>query len=168
MSRRPRKLLVASLLLIVASFVALYGYRLARAERHLLLEQASAVGDSARVALLLRLGADPNGVWDSHYYTTYGWSVFESSRPLHLAASGGHVQTVRLLLAAGASPAARDSEGDTALSTAVRENHPEVVRILSDAGSPSSLLYSRDTVFDVAKRFGHTEVLNILEEHQRK
>jgi len=129
----PERPILAALVLAVALCAILYGYRRARAERHQMFEAACAAGDSKRVTLLLRLGADPNGHWDSYYYVRYAWTVFESTPPLHLAASGGHADVVRLLLSHGANPTARAIEQMTARDFARHEGHAEVVQILDDA-----------------------------------
>jgi ankyrin repeat protein len=65
-----------------------------------LLHIAAKRGDRAAAEWLLGHRADPNGRW-SHW----GAEV----TPLHLAAAHGHTETVRVLLAAGADPAIRDS-----------------------------------------------------------
>jgi ankyrin repeat protein len=59
--------------------------------------------DVRAVKWLLDNGADPNARWGH-------WDA--EVTPLHLAAAQGHADVVRLLLAAGADPAIRDSKHD--------------------------------------------------------
>jgi ankyrin repeat protein len=80
--------------------------------------------DIAAVKWLLAHDADINGRW-----TSGGAAV----TPLHLAASRGHSEMVRLLLDAGADPSIRDSmhDGD-ALGWAEHFQQPEIVQILKE------------------------------------
>jgi ankyrin repeat protein len=78
--------------------------------------------DVAAVKWLLDHGADPNGRW-AH------WDA--DVTPLHLAAGWGHPEVVRLLLAAGADPAIRDSKHDgDAIGWAEFFRQAEIVQIL--------------------------------------
>jgi ankyrin repeat protein len=60
-------------------------------------------GDAPAACWLLEHGADPNARWDH-------WDA--EVTPLPLAAAQGHIELVRLLLAAGADPSIRDSKHD--------------------------------------------------------
>lgn len=51
------------------------------------------------------------------------------------AATRGDAETVKLLLAAGADVNARIASGQTALTYAREENHPEIIRLLQEAGA---------------------------------
>jgi len=79
--------------------------------------------DVAAAKWLLEHGADPNALW-AH------WDA--DVTPLHLAVMQGHTEIVRLLLAAGADPAIRDSkhESDT-IGWAEFFQRPEIVRLLT-------------------------------------
>ena len=78
---------------------------------------------------LLDHGADPNARW-AH------WEA--EVTPLHLAASQGHADVVRLLLAAGADASIRDSAHDAdALGWAEFFRQPEIIQILK-AGPPKT------------------------------
>jgi ankyrin repeat protein len=131
--KRFKKPLIASVSIILAAYLAVYGYRVARAQRYWLLDRACAAGDSSRVALLLRLGADPNGRWDTRYYIDYGWSVFEPTPPLFVAASCGRTEVVQLLLASGANPNIRAIEEMTPRDVARLEGHVAVVQAIDNA-----------------------------------
>jgi ankyrin repeat protein len=49
---------------------------------------------------------------------------------LHIAAGDGQVELVRLLLAAGADPAARNAEGRTPADVAAKANHADAAALL--------------------------------------
>jgi len=55
--------------------------------------------------------------------------------PLHLAAIGGHLEVVKLLLARGAEVGAVNTSGVTPLHEAAYGGHQEVVRLLLAAGA---------------------------------
>ncbi len=57
----------------------------------------------------------------------------DGSAPLHLAAAGGHLQVVELLLAAGANPSGKNREGLTAADLAERGDHRAVKKRLEEA-----------------------------------
>jgi glutaminase len=85
--------------------------------------------DVAALKWLLDRGADPNARWGH-------WDAEVTA--LHLAASQGHAEAVRLLLAAGADPHIRDSKHDgDAIGWAEYFQHPEIVRLLqANAAKP--------------------------------
>jgi hypothetical protein len=131
---KPRKkAILAGICAALLAFLGLYSYRFARAERHWLLDRACATGDASRVELLLRLGADPNGLRDTRYYMNFGWTVFEPTPPLFVAASAGHTEVVRLLLSSGANPAVRAIEEMTPRDVARLEGHTAIVQLIDEA-----------------------------------
>lgn len=101
------------------------------------LRAAAAAGDAATCARLLR------GLRSVRF------SRDELGRTaLHLAASGGHVSTVRLLLNAAAPREVdgQDGTGYTALQRATAEGHEEVCRLLLARGADVD---RQDTVVSV-------------------
>ena len=81
--------------------------------------QASGVGDSAMVDLLLRSGANPNKAHP------------EGETPLLAASRSGSVPTVRLLLTRGVDVnAAEKFQNTTAVMWAAAEGHVDVVDVL--------------------------------------
>lgn len=61
-------------------------------------------------------------------------SGFRGRTPLMLAALTGQAETIRALVAGGASVNARDNSGCTALQLATEEDHADVARLLKQIG----------------------------------
>jgi len=80
----------------------------------------SVIGQTQRAADLIRKGAEVNRL---------GWT------PLHYAASKGHLDTVKLLLANKAMVNAPSPDGTSPLMMAAYAGSEEVVRVLLDAGA---------------------------------
>jgi ankyrin repeat protein len=100
--------------------------------------------NEAVIAALLRRGADPNA------------SVSSGESALMTASRAGTVAGVKALLARGANVnVAEQSHGQTALMWAVSERHPDVVRLLIEAGADvrARSRVRRRTV-QVANRYG--------------
>jgi ankyrin repeat protein len=87
------------------------------------LTEAATIGDGPMVELLLTAGADAN--------TT----MPEGDTALLLASRSGGTAAVKALLDHGASPNPKESwHGETAMSVAASENHPEIIRLLVAKG----------------------------------
>ena len=73
---------------------------------------------------------------------------------LHVAAQGGHLDTVNLLLKEGAAVTVKDDEGRTALTLAIKGNYGEVATALVKAGADPQTPYvdeegvTHDLLFD--------------------
>lgn len=86
-------------------------------------------GDLKFVAAMLKQGVDPNVLHDN-----------SGSRPLTSAAAGGHIEIVKLLLTAGASPILQDTwvgmpPNGTPLENAADQGHLEIVKLLLERGA---------------------------------
>ena len=92
-------------------------------EETALLVEWTKVGDALSVQRMLEQGACVEAV------------AADGTTALMLAASGGHLEVARLLLAHNAQVNATNNEGETALHTAVRENKPEIVTLLLENGA---------------------------------
>jgi ankyrin repeat protein len=58
-----------------------------------------------------------------------------NNRPLHIAASDGHLEIVKALIAAGADMNALENYGRSALGIARRKNHTKIVDFLRNRGA---------------------------------
>lgn len=87
-----------------------------------LMMAAHVEGRPGGVEWLLKRGADPN------------IASFRGRTALHVAASAGSSEKVRLLLAAGARVDARTRSGDTPLAVARERGHADVERLIVEAG----------------------------------
>lgn len=86
------------------------------------LRRAAAAGDLRAVQDLLKREADPNAAAERNRKT-----------PLHVAASAGHAEVVRALIAAGADVDAEDSDGITPAERARDNGHNAIVKLLQEA-----------------------------------
>lgn len=104
---------------------------------------AAKAGDSVRVAVLLKTGADP----DAHDSVRNTGLIF--------AARDGHAGIARMLLKAGATLNWQDGELVTPLIIASFKNRPALVKLLMAAGADPAV---RDqwgrTALDYARRRG--------------
>lgn len=82
------------------------------------------------------------------------------------AASGGHAEIVRLLLASGADAGARNDAGASALERAVLADRPdaaEILRAASRGERPEDVLTELDArLLDACRRAEHAEVAELL------
>ena len=144
------------------------------AERYWLMNRACWDGDEISVQMLLKAGADPNGVSDfeAFHRSTYQRG-YEPSWPINQAAHGGHVGVVRLLLRAGAKVDSPEGEGFTALTLAADRGDLEMVRVLLEAGADRSYRGSltgelRSTPEEIARRREHREVADAIRDFKPK
>ena len=80
--------------------------------------------------------------------------------PLHSAVAGRNLEVVRILLDAGADPAARQAGGWTPLHTAAQSGDARIARLLVEHGADIRAVNDEGlTPIDVAKAAGHDSVL---------
>ena len=83
--------------------------------------------------------------------------------PLVIAASKGEADTVRSLLAQGASVNATSADGRTALIAAVQQGHIDVVQSLIDGGANlDAATRGTGTALEVAERKGEAQIAALL------
>ncbi len=102
-------------------------------------------------------------------FVEHGAAVNSPSRnsqrvtPIHSAVAAGDVESVRLLIAAGAAVSAVQEGGFTPLHQAAQAGQVEILRLLLDAGaSPATKADDGSTPLDLAQRGGHAEVVRLL------
>ena len=112
------------------------------------------------VLALLQAGADPNTPGDIP--TRQG---VDAAMPLHIAAEGGHVESARLLLDAGARVDALTSTGWQPIHGAAELGRLEVVRLLLDRGAAvDAPLPNGGQPLHLAVVHGRSEVVQLLME----
>jgi ankyrin repeat protein len=96
-----------------------------------MLQTAITANDADRVDLLVRLGVPVET--DVEYAMLQGSSssLKSNGKPLHWAASRGHKDTVRLLLARGAKVDAKDETGWTALHWAAGQGQKDEKTVIA-------------------------------------
>ncbi|MDY0273003.1 MAG: ankyrin repeat domain-containing protein [Advenella sp.] len=106
------------------------------------------IGDVRRAEGLIFRGAEVNRL---------GWA------PLHYAASMGHVDMIRMLLANGAFPNAPAAEGSSPIYMAVTSKNPEAVRVLMAAGAdPKAVNQLGKSAIDLARELNLPGLVEIM------
>lgn len=150
--------------LVVLVSASLWLYPRFRAARHHFLDRACAFGDVTGVALLLRLGADPNGWRDYPYFERY-IAQWEPEYPLFQALHYGDPKIVQMLLEAGADPnppLPDPARHGTLLGWAALNGYADAARMLHEAGAPLALPHGL-TAIDLARKYGHSDVVRVLQ-----
>ena len=109
-------------------------------------------GELSEVRRLLSLGVNPNAIDD------------DGETALHIAAINGHVEVVKMLLAAGADLEVKGGIfGMTALIYATNQEHAEVAKILLSAGADVNAVGTfGSTALMNAAAGRHTEIVKML------
>jgi len=114
------------------------------------LHLAAYFGRAPVVERLLDRGADPRAVARNSMQV----------EPVHSAVTGRNLETVRILLRAGADPAARQAGGWTPLHAAAQNGDTRIARVLVEHGADIRAVNDEGlTPIDVAKAAGHDSVL---------
>ncbi|MFA5702471.1 MAG: ankyrin repeat domain-containing protein [Advenella sp.] len=106
------------------------------------------IGDVRRAEGLIFRGADVNRL---------GWA------PLHYAASIGHVDMIKMLLANGAFPNAPAAEGSSPIYMAVTSKNAEAVKVLMAAGAdPKAVNQLGKSAIDLARELKQPGLVEIM------
>ncbi len=88
-----------------------------------------------------------------------------TAAPIQSAASAGHDQIVKMLLANGADPNVREQRGYTPLHSAAQSGSEEIIRTLIYGGADMSLKGDDGKLaLDLAQEAGHEECVRLLQE----
>lgn len=114
---------------------------------------AAYFGKSEALKYLIKAGAEVNSPSKNSLGVT----------PLQSAVAGGHLEIIRLLLEAGASPNVRERGGSTPLHTAAYNGDVEIVRSLIFGGADLEAVNGdHEKPLDIALKSGHDEVVKLL------
>ncbi|CAI7584945.1 unnamed protein product [Penicillium glandicola] len=125
-------------------------------------------GHSEIIKLLYEHGVDPcstDNNWRNPFYNEEDLQSWEEGHPLSMAALSGHVSVVNLLLKYGVRPdlPTGDHDKQTALHLAAEKGHLDIVRVLTDAGSPINAQDGNGaTPLAFAARAGHMDIVKFL------
>ncbi|MFP6581836.1 MAG: ankyrin repeat domain-containing protein [Candidatus Hydrogenedentota bacterium] len=111
-------------------------------------------GDTQQVARLLK--AKPEIVHTTT--STHGWTL------LHMAAGGGNMRLVKILLERGAQVNAQNVHGKTALHYAASKGHIPIIHLLLHHNADKTLLFEAKTPHALAIECGKTEAASALQD----
>ncbi|CZR69841.1 uncharacterized protein PAC_19741 [Phialocephala subalpina] len=128
-----------------------------RNEHTLLVPSAAAKGYTSIVRLLLDAGASMDGAEGSNR-----WAWLQTA--LQAAVGGGHIETARFLLSAGANVNAALTSVAPPLHLAANNQSAEMVQLLLDEGANvHAVSYNGNTVYKIAERAGNISILHLLD-----
>ncbi len=138
-------------------------HSIGKSELYWLLNRAASYGDDIGTKILLKAGADPNGLEDyKEFKKHFG---IEASWPINQASWKGHTDIVQILLDAGAKVDFPEGEGYTALIIATMNNHLDTVKVLIKAGADSNYRLNGHTALEIAQKKDFTDIATFLQEH---
>ena len=138
--------------LFTLALIALASSAQAQLVRARPIHDAALQGSGAQVEAILK--ATPN---ERDAATDLG------ARPLHLAAGNLDLSPLRVLLAAGANPNARDQEGNTPLHVAAFSQKAKHVQLLLEAGAdPSLKTHAGRDAASIARKVMANEVAGVI------
>lgn len=124
-----------------------------QSNRRLTIHEHARGGDHEYVGRLIRLGQNPDRPSSTH----------EGRTPLHLGAEWGHLEVVKVLLAAKVTVDPLDDSGWTPLHLAAWDGKAEVVQALLDAGaSKGAVGYRGETALHLAAENGSYKATKCL------
>lgn len=125
-------------------------------------------GDTARVKVLLKQGANVNAIEEQSAGLAYLFGGSQTT-PLIEASSKGHTEIVKLLLEANANVDKADAIGFTPLMLASWKGHLEVVRLLLDAKADVNRVDEDGfTALLLASSNNHREIVKLLKKYGAK
>lgn len=112
---------------------------------------SAASGDAKKVGVLLQDGHQADEAFP-----------LVGTRPLMVAAANGHIETVRLLLDAGADINAHDITGWTALHAGALNGNAPLVSLLLSSGAVQRSSWWLHSPLEIAEALDHKDIIPLL------
>lgn len=136
-----------------------------RALAYISLIYAAEKGDNAVVRAWIARGVDVNGRNLDAEKSELAEAAKLMDAPVVVAAAKGHLDAVKILLAAKADPNRCCCSCVTALHRAIKGQHADIVKVLLDAGANPRALYDMSlSPLELAKKTGNAVIQKYIEE----